>query len=137
MLTAKKGWGILPPFTYGPLDIYLDLLPTARLPPVHKRDAQQKFLQHKGAHAEFENPSQAILRAKKQPRAKNKPQRFPANPLATPPQAPEPPRKKQLTAQNPLKISPPEVPQSPHGEGPLGDLLWIDPFFDSRLFFVS
>ena len=29
----------------------------------------------------------------------------------------------------------PEI--TPHSEGPLGDLFWIDPFFDSRLFFVS
>ena len=43
----------------GPLDIRLDLLPAAPLPPVQKRDAQHKFLHHRGAHADFK--SLAIL----------------------------------------------------------------------------
>ena len=38
---------------HGPLDICLDLLPAAPLPPVQKPDAQHMFLQHRGAHAEF------------------------------------------------------------------------------------
>ena len=38
---------------HGPLDICLDLLPAAPLPPVQKRDSQHKFLQHKGAHADM------------------------------------------------------------------------------------
>ena len=33
---------------HGPLDICLDLLPAAPLPPVQIKDAQHKFLQHKG-----------------------------------------------------------------------------------------
>ena len=37
---------------HGPLDICLDLLPAAPLPPVQKRDAQHMFLQHRGAHAD-------------------------------------------------------------------------------------
>ena len=36
-----------------PLDICLDLLPAAPLPPVQKRDAQHMFLQHRGAHTEL------------------------------------------------------------------------------------
>ena len=51
----------------------------------------------------------------KQPRAKNKPQRPPANPSPLPRRSPS---KRKLTAQNPLKISP---LQPPHGEGSLGD----------------
>ena len=34
------------------LDICSDLLPTAPLPPVQKRDAQHKFSQHEGAHTD-------------------------------------------------------------------------------------
>ena len=41
---------------HGPLDVCLDLLPAAPLPPVQKRDAQHKFLQHRGARAD-KNPS--------------------------------------------------------------------------------
>ena len=37
---------------HGPLDIWLDLLPAAPLPPVQNQDAQHMFLQHRGAHAE-------------------------------------------------------------------------------------
>ena len=37
---------------HGPLDICLDLLPAAPLPPVQKRDARHMFLQHRGAHAD-------------------------------------------------------------------------------------
>ena len=40
------------PLLHGPLDICLDLLPAAPPPPVQKRDAQHKFLQHRGAHTE-------------------------------------------------------------------------------------
>ena len=58
--------------------------------------------------------SQAILRAKKQPRAKNKPQRSPANPLATPPQVPQNPLKKgNSRPRTPSKKGPPEVPRAP------------------------
>ena len=35
---------------HGPVDICLDLLPAAPLPPVQKQDAQHKFLQRRGAH---------------------------------------------------------------------------------------
>ena len=38
---------------YGPLDICLDLLPSAPIPPVQKRDAQHMFSQHRGAHADY------------------------------------------------------------------------------------
>ena len=37
---------------HGPLDICLDLLPAAYLPPMQKRDAQHKFLQHGGTRCE-------------------------------------------------------------------------------------
>ena len=37
---------------HGPLDICLDLLPAAPLPPMQKRDTQHMLLQHRGAHAE-------------------------------------------------------------------------------------
>ena len=37
---------------HAPLDICLDLLPAAPLPPVQKQDAQHKFLQQRGARAE-------------------------------------------------------------------------------------
>ena len=42
---------------HGPLDICLDLLPAAPLPPVQKQDAHHKFLQHSGAHAEWKQAS--------------------------------------------------------------------------------
>ena len=38
-----------------PLSKFLDLLPPAPLPCVQKRDAQNKFLQHKGAHTDPES----------------------------------------------------------------------------------
>ena len=38
---------------HGPLDICMDLLPAAPLPPMQKQDAQHMFLQHRGAHADF------------------------------------------------------------------------------------
>ena len=41
---------------HGPVDIYLDLLSAAPLPPVQKQDAQHMFLQHRGAHAEKSHP---------------------------------------------------------------------------------
>ena len=38
---------------HGPLDICLDLLAAAPLPPVQRQDAQHMFLQHRGAQAEY------------------------------------------------------------------------------------
>ena len=38
---------------YEPLDIAWICCPLLPLPPVHKRDAQHMFLQHRGAHAEI------------------------------------------------------------------------------------
>ena len=35
------------------MDICLDVVPAAPLPPMQKRDAQHMFLQHGGAHAEL------------------------------------------------------------------------------------
>ena len=37
---------------HGPLDICLDLLLAAPLPPMQKQDAQRKFLQHRGERAD-------------------------------------------------------------------------------------
>ena len=38
----------------------MDLLPAAPPPPVQKRDAQQMFLQHRGAHAEHPQPKPSL-----------------------------------------------------------------------------
>ena len=59
---------------------------------------------------------QAILRAKKQPRTKNKPQRSPAKPLATPLQVPQNPLKKSSSRPNPPQN------QSPHRSLTVRDL---------------
>ena len=44
------------------LEICLDMQPATPLPPVQKRDAQHKFLQHRGAHAERNAWNSSILR---------------------------------------------------------------------------
>ena len=45
---------------HGCLDICLDMLPEAPIPPLQKWDAQHKFLQHRGAHADSDEITQII-----------------------------------------------------------------------------
>ena len=61
----------------------------------------------------------------------------PPTPSPLPRRSPRTPSKKVTHGPEPLQNqSPRGPPEPPHGEGPLGDLFWIDPFLDSRLFFA-